>query len=435
MPFANKLINRLLLALIIVLPFHTLFVVWLTHNFGNLNIWFVWKEIIIAIIALTGIIVVVKDAKLRKWFFAKPYNKLAITYILLCTIYLIIQRFGFGALVGYAINTRFLIIFLCAQITCYYLPSKYKIYENTLLIIATIVAILALLQATVLPAQQLVWFGYDLPGESTAGIPPAVHYVSSGSNLVRAQSTLRGPNVLGAFLLLPMLILIFNKTRTANKQLFIGVIGVIGLAILLTYSRSSLLGLVVVVCAGALIRINPNKTKEFIKKNTYILFASFLITTILIFTFSKTPLFNQVVLHNNPNVAIAQSNEKHTYLTIKAIKDIVNNPLGGGLASAGPASTIFAEKGKIAENYFLQIGQELGWMGVILFVTLQFFVVYCLYKAKEKDYALPVFLAMISLIITNLFLHNWADEVVSVVAWMFAGFVLARVDNSNTKPS
>ena len=435
MPFANKLINRLLLALLIVLPFHTLLVVWLTHNFGNLNIWFAWKEIIVAFVAIAGIIAVVKDSKLREYLFSKPYNKFVITYILLCIMYLIVQRFDFGALVGFAINTRFIIIFLCAQIAIHYSPNKYKVYENALIVIVTIVAMLALLQAIILPAQQLVWFGYDLPGESTAGIPPAIHYVSSGSNLVRTQSTLRGPNVLGAFLLLPILILIFNKKYRANKQLFIGAIGVIGLAILLTYSRSSLFGLVVAICVGILININPNKIKEFIKKNIYIIFTGLFFTIILIFALSKTTLFNQVVLHNNPNVAIAQSNQKHAYLTIKAIKDIVNNPLGGGLASAGPASTIFAEKGKIAENYFLQIGQELGWMGLILFVTLQFYVVYYLYKAKDKEFALPVFLAMIALIITNLFLHNWADEVVSVVAWMFAGFVLARVNNSNTKSS
>lgn len=216
----RRLIFTICLLLIIVLPFQTFATVWLTSNFDRLYLWSSWKEILVAIITIMSLYVLVKDKPTRVKFLDKRYNQIAIGYLLLCAIYLIFQRFSVNSLVGFAIDARYVLVFLSAQL----LGSKYSKKNTTafkaLIIVAVITSLLAIVQVFLLPPNFLTHFGYDPIGINTAGIPPASHQVASGSDIYRAQAALRGPNVLGAYLILPTLLAMYLYLKKRSKSYY-----------------------------------------------------------------------------------------------------------------------------------------------------------------------------------------------------------------------
>ena len=410
-----------LLALLAFLPFHTLVTVWLASSFGHLYLWSAWKEVLVAALGLAWMYGVMKDAKLRKLLLAPAYNRVALAYLLLCTLYVLIQRLTSTAIVGYAINTRFVVMFLVAQMIMYYTPSASTRLRKLCVAGAVVVATLAVLQITILPANLLTHFGYDPVGVNTPGIPPAAHRVAAESSLYRAQSTLRGPNVLGAYLILPIAFACYEYWYKKRKAMLI-VAGALGVGLLASYSRSALIGLAL----GALVWLALKLPKGYIRRYRYALAVMVLVTLLATPLLWRSKYFQTVVLHHNQDITAVQSNEGHLLLSQEAARSVLRDPLGDGLGSAGPSSALADQNdARIAENYYLQVGQEVGWLGFVLFIGLQVSVLVALWQRKQEAYALPVFIAMLALASTNLLLHTWSDEVVSIIAWTFAGLVLA----------
>jgi O-antigen ligase len=127
------------------------------------------------------------------------------------------------------------------------------------------------------------------------------------------------------------------------------------------------------------------------------------------------------------SVASSSSNSDHWSACYGALKQVVREPLGRGPGSAGPASFHNGDQPpRIAENYYLQIGQEYGWLGLGLFVALSILVARELYARRREPLALALFAAFIGLTIANLLLHAWADDTLAYMFWGFTGLALAR---------
>lgn len=423
----KKLLFGLLTLLITFLPFHTLVTVWLTKTFGYVYAWSAWKELAIFLAALLGIVILLKNSGLWREIFRHTYNKVAVAYLILLVIYVIPNINNPGALISFAIHARFVVVFLVAQLSAYFYPDSFRKWSRLVVGLAIASALFGLLQVTILPPNILEYFGYDPPAINTPGIPPAIHQVSADSGIYRAQAGMRGPNALGAYLILPLLICLRSLITLPDKRKMIYMV-ILALGLIMTYSRSAWLVFIVAGFAGVLWWIKPVYRRPTIIVSTVLL----IVFVALSFRIISTENFRSVILHKNDKVAAHQSNEGHIELSKKALTEVVNSPFGEGLGSAGPADALDGPA-RIAENYYLQVGQEIGWLGVVLLLLLHVYVLMVLWQHRREDESQVLLLGLVALAFTNLLLHTWTDEAVAITFWMLAGVWLGKTSWSIAK--
>ena len=104
----------------------------------------------------------------------------------------------------------------------------------------------------------------------------------------------------------------------------------------------------------------------------------------------------------------------------------MREPFGRGVGTAGPASVYNRGKGRVAENYFIQIGQEAGWIGLMLFLLINAGVGYLLWVRRADPLALSLLAGLIGLSFVNLLSHAWSDDTLAYVWWGLAGIAMAQ---------
>lgn len=418
----SRFVSLGLMILIGLLPFHTLFVVWATRTFGNVYIWSAWEQVVLASVATAGLLLFVKDTKLRRALAAQPVNWLVAAYLLLTLLYLVLAKDYAKALVGLVFNTRFLLAFVLAQIAVYYVPSFAGKIKKLILLTGLAVAALAWV-LHFLPADLLTHVGYDKPGVNTFGIPPAYHLVAGEGSPVRAQATLRGPNVFGAFLILPavgFMFMLFSKNRSATSKRAVWPLSLIVMGVVLSHSRSAWMG---AMLAAGLVGFYVTKRQHLaLWASLFVVSAALAGSAVLA---RQNQLVKEVIFHESTNQSARrqESNQAHLENSKAAAADARRNPFGSGLGTAGPVSSIDGQA-KVAENYFLQIFQEIGILGVGLFVAIQIALAASLWRLRQNQNAQIALVVLAGLTLTNMFLHTWADEVVAISFWGFAGAVL-----------
>jgi O-antigen ligase len=78
-----------------------------------------------------------------------------------------------------------------------------------------------------------------------------------------------------------------------------------------------------------------------------------------------------------------------------------------------------------AENFYIQIGQETGVLGLIVFLSINIIVGYRLYLRRDDPLSLFLFASLIGLTVVNMVSHAWADDTLSLLWWAFAGVALS----------
>jgi hypothetical protein len=110
---------------------------------------------------------------------------------------------------------------------------------------------------------------------------------------------------------------------------------------------------------------------------------------------------------------------------------LAHHPLGDGPGTAGPASVYnHGHPARIAENYFIQVGQETGWLGLTLFTLINVGVGYLLWLRRDDPLALSLFASLIGLTLINMLSHAWADDTLAYIWWGLAGIAMV----SDPKP-
>jgi hypothetical protein len=138
--------------------------------------------------------------------------------------------------------------------------------------------------------------------------------------------------------------------------------------------------------------------------------------------------FENAILHtDNSSTAKVSSNQGHVTAFKAASKDIIHHPLGSGVGSAGPQSVYNNHPGRIAENYFLQIGQEAGILGMALFITIGAALAWVLYARHGEPLALALLASLIGLSFVNLLSHAWSDDTLAYIFWGLAAIALAPI--------
>ncbi len=401
------------------MPFHIFTSQWFSTFTGGLEVWKIWKDLLLFLAVLVCLLLVyIKNGFKDKFFWL--ISGLGVLYV---AVHLLIWALNPDiekgpALLATVYNCRlfgYLIVGFTTGILFKDRISPKKVFK-IVIILSTVVCLIALLQ-WFLPKDVMTHFGYSVE----RGVKPAF-FIDDKPDLPRVFSTIRDPNSLGAFLVLPVTILAAAWFRLKNARVLIGGLLLLhGLVLFLTFSRTALLATGVSVIL-VLFWQYKKPTLGFIRKFWPVLVISFVLLAVGIFLARDNYVVQNVVFHSDENTRQVDSNNKHLQFIERGIRDTIQRPIGYGPGTAGLVS-IQTKKDVIIENYFVQISYEIGLLGLLLLMYIMYLVVKKLYQ-RQDFYAQVMICAFIGLTLYNLFLHTWANEAVAAQWWLLAGFLL-----------
>ncbi len=327
-----------------------------------------------------------------------------------------------AVLAGLIIDLRFLLFFGLV----YAAVKLYPEFRRPFLIVggagAATVLGFALLQVFVLPRDILKYLGY-----SASTIQPYLT-VDLNNSFVRINSTLRGPNPLGAYAAMILALLVARVMNVRLPKKFWQVYGILllflGAAVALwaSYSRSALIGAVLAVLVAVSLSVN--------RKARYAIWsvvgAAFVVGLISVTVFSGNSFVQNVIYHSNPDGGSAsKSDSGHISSLAAGMKALVHEPLGTGVGSTGSAS-LYTGAPTIIENQYLFVAHESGWLGLALFLAIFGLVLWRLYERRRDWLAIGVLAGGVCLAVIGVLLPVFVDDTVAIVWWGLAGLVVAQ---------
>lgn len=394
-----------------------------------------WKEILLGIAVLLLPVILTVN---KRWNILKEPLFLCIAAFAALNIALIPLLFtGTDAtLAGILINLRYLLFFVLVYVGLTVYPQYTRLFIKVFVAGALVVLVFAILQVTVLPHDILKYIGYN---ETT--IMPYLT-VDQNINFVRINSTLRGPNPLGAYAMVVLVLLLafwlHGDHRQARRPM--AIVAILGagsvIALWASYSRSAVLGAVIAV--GILLFVVLGRK---LSKAVWVgLAVAALVIGGSLVAFRDTDFVSNVILHENPSEGNeVNSNDGHAESLVDGTSRLLQQPLGGGIGSTGSAS-LLTDSPVIIENQYLFIAHETGWLGLGLFLVINWLLFKNLWRGRKDWFVLGVFASGIGLALIGLIQPVWVDETVALVWWGLAAIALARfrgsaiiVDKNETK--
>ncbi|NOS67826.1 MAG: hypothetical protein HOO67_05705 [Candidatus Peribacteraceae bacterium] len=434
----------LTLFFISLLPFHALFVtagtkLLLGPGHAPMPMLAVWKEGLLALICLIAFVEILRRITNYELRITNIIRCDLIDCLILALLALALFLPKTNFLFGFKYDFIPLIAFMILRRVEW--SDHFKVRaESALLIVGGIVALYGII-TFFLPEQFFYALGYsDAHSLYLPDGPLAAVQQISGTGIRRIQSTMSGPNQLGIWLLIPWSIGVVHLVRRKNALLEIYAVctAVIGLGIILTFSRSAWIAAAVIGCV-ALYRVYAR---------TMLTPKLFGAAWLLIFGVIIAAWLSPAVFVRSISLA------GHIERPLQAINVIKNNPLGLGLGSAGPAANrthdvcvflsegddaswaaintdlcVFAGKTQVTtgracdcplipENWYLQIGAELGMAGFLLYLAL---IGSIFWRLRKIDVA---FLMFLGIGIAALFLHAWEDAAVAYTGWIIIAGII-----------
>jgi hypothetical protein len=451
----------LALLLIGLLPFHALVLTVITRvlrgpGHAPIASLAAWKEAVLAIILIVALIEMLQGgwraAKKIDWIDGLILGLLVLSLLVTATVHPF-------SLTSFFYGFKYDFIALIAFLLLRRVPWSEDFRRFAVWLLLACGAIVAAygIVTFFLPDRFFTWLGYSdqhslyLPNQAIAAFQQI-----SGSGIRRIQSTFSGPNQFGLWLLLPWAISLtlalrsFLARRGASPKI-IAVIALCAAAMFLSFSRSAWLAAFAVLLL-VLLQSLP-------RRSFAMLFLGLLGVGILVFALAV--LWDPTVFFR------LSSNRGHLERPLMAMHLMLEHPFGLGLGSAGPASNhlheacvfllphddpswakstpslcVFVGNTQVqpaghacscaflAENWYLQIGVELGILGFALYLSLIVLLVGALRRAAAASSAMPIFsravlYAFIGVCIAGFFLHAWEDAAVAYAFWMLAGVVLS----------
>lgn len=420
-PKVAPVLAKIIGIVLVILPFHAFLTVWLNGLIGHYTVLRLWKEYLLLLLAAGGVYLFIRNPKLRWKLISYKLHWLIAAYMLVQVLWGVValglHQVDIKAL-GYAwiIDTRFLLFFMVVWATALHAPKLIKAWPRWIVWPLAAVVLFGLFQYFALPYDWLKHAGY---GEST--IYP---YETINHNIhhLRIMSTLRGANPLGAYLVLVLSLVAVLWYRW--KKWWLGAVFAGGLAVLfLSFSRSAWIGMALSLgfLVWSVLKTERARRLALVSLGVLVLLCG-LVTAAL----WHNTTFQDAIFHTNQKSTIAtSSNQGHASALRNGVVDMLKDPFGRGPGSAGPASVYNNHPARIAENYFVQIGQETGWIGLLLFVAINIVVARALWRRRNQTLALGLFAAFIGLTFVNLLSHAWADDTLSYLWWGLAGLAIS----------
>jgi len=379
-----------------------------------------WKEILMMVALVLAIVIVTRRGlwkeMFRDWILRLIAMFAAIHMILIPVFY----SGPLPALAGLIIDLRYLLFFALVYVLLKLAPGYRRLMLQIGLAGAFVVVGFATLQFF-LPPDILTYIGY---GRDT--IAPYLT-IDKNPDYVRVNSTLRGPNPLGAYTVIVLSLLAAAATRQRlnlrdpKVRLWTLVLAVCSAtALWISYSRSALVaaavGIGIVLFATVFRKFSP-------KKWIALIIVVFAMGGALVAGLGGSFVSN-VILHENPEGGSSvSSNEEHVSSLGLGFERLISQPIGAGIGSTGSAS-LFGDNAIVIENQYLFIAHESGWIGIGLFVAIFGLVLFGLWRRRAGWVALGVFASGVALGAIGLLQPVWVDDTVSIVWWGLAAVAL-----------
>lgn len=410
-----------------LVPFHAFLTVWLSSFIDNYTALRLWKEVLLLMLVCVAALYILHDNKVWR---SIAKNRLAwwgvAAILLYIALHLLLSGWAFirnevaPLAIGYSLvsNTRFLLFFIVCMVAGivwrdWFIQRNYAL----LFIPAGLVVAFGLLQFTVLPVDFLKHFGY-----SNDTIQPYIA-VDEKVEYARVQSTTRGPNPLGAYLVIVAAV-IAGVVLARRKMTWLTIVGLLAVIVVLyaSYSRSAYLGALIAIGLTVFFLLQSQKARKILLYSGLVVGV---VASMGLFALRDNDTVQNVVFHTDEHsISQASSNESRLGALQSATSDVISQPFGGGPGSAGPAS-VYNNEPKISENYFLQIGQETGVPGMVLFIGICVMVSLTLWSMRSRNPLASIWLAIfVGISFINLISHAWADDTLAYVWWGFAGLII-----------
>ena len=457
----QRIREGLTLVLIAVLPLHALLVTVGTKLIagpGNspLPMLAIWKEALLAVILLIAMVELAMQSNGHRTMSKVDAVDLCIGGLLLIAL---VQYFVFhlpSSTSHFVYGFKYDFIPLAGFVLLRRVPwsEAFRLQVAGCIVLIGGIVVVYGIATTLFPMSWFTALGYsDLHSLYVSGGPLAPFQQIEASGLRRIQSTLSGPNQLGLWLLIPLsisLIRLQKTFRTPAQWRDLGYLAFLGLVLLKTFSRSAWIAAAVI---GAVLAWKYLPKKKFLIATCSML----ILGVIAIFAF--------------PNVIVrVASSTGHIERPLQALRIMQEHPLGLGLGTAGPASNRFSDTcvdlpvgadaswaqahpqlcvfvggsqvqpidhacscPLLPENWYLQIGVELGWIGFVLYTLLIAFILRRLFlqfaicnqdSIANCKLQKTCALALLGISIAALFLHAWEDSAVAYTVWILLAALL-----------
>jgi O-antigen ligase len=417
---AGRILTVLVGIILITVPFYAFLTVWGSSVIGHYTALRLYTEVLLVLATMVAVYIVTIDKTIRRELLRSKTIWLIIGYAALIIIVGLVAYYtknvtakalGYGVVV----DSRFLLFFIVTWVAALASNFLRKHWVPIVLWPAAIVTLFGLLQAFILPQDFLKHFGY---GQSTI---PAYQTINSNQSYVRIQSTLRGVNPYGAYLVLitSVMTALILKLRRNYKMVALLIASLVTL--IYTFSRSAWIGTFVALAFVVVLALYKTRLFKAVVLGGLILL---IIAAALVVTDHSTRLQN-IIYHTQSNSAVkTTSDQGHLSGLESGLKDIYHQSLGGGVGTAGPASTYNPKRIRIAENYYIQIGQETGVLGLGLFLAINISVACRLWRRRDSSLALGLFASFLGLVVVNMLSHAWEDPTLSYLWWGLAGIAM-----------
>ena len=439
--FAGRLARYIFFGLLAYMPLHIFLSTVIGVQFDVLSSVKVAKEFVL----LFGFGLAVAASVKKPWFELLFKDKLFWAIGLFALLHLLLMAMrptdAEAELLALAYNTRYLLFFVYAVLLAHLYNRAHIVKRSVQIVLGVSVGVLVFgaLQYSVLPHNTLERVGYS----REAGVLP-MFFIDDKIDFPRVMSTIRDPNSYGSYLLI-IIALAASYLRIARKHssryLLVGVLGLALINLLFTFSRSAWLGLALVVAVLLFFWIQEGRHKKLSKD------AKIIITTALIglavvsagslYAMRDNYTVQNIVFHADESTYLETPNEKRIRFWIESTVAIIENPLGHGPGTAGLPSIRNQEQGTVLnENYYLQIGYEIGIAGLLTFLTILGMVVVRLWRMSHISVTAVALLASFAgLLLTNFLVHIWANEAVAYTWWGLAGLFIVLGEQPKKKKS
>ena len=417
----EKLIVGILATIVALLPLHAFISTWGGTAIGPLWLWKSWKELLL--VPLVGLVLfwLCTHLSALRVLLRDRLIQVGMVYTVLVLVF---TRVGWttldhpAVLAGFAFDLRYIAMFILGYIAVRFGRLPYATFTprimRSIVWIGVALAVVGILQVTIIPREFLSQFGY----EKFVTIAPYLTIDEKSPYIIRAFATLRGPNDYGAYLVMTLAVTLASVMATRRKLSFAGLQLI---AIFLSHSRSAYIAAFVVLGLWLGLTIGSERLKRY-----WLYIVGGVVSLLLIASLSLvSPTVRLIVFHSSVN---------DTHLTEGSIDDrsnsmtatlgrVIENPLGCGTGCSGPASYYGADA-RISENYYLQIAEEYGIVGVGLWIAMFVLVMRRLYVLRRSPLAFALFMSGAGIAIIGLLLHVWVDDPLSMTWWVLAGLVV-----------
>ena len=427
MGYIERAIKWLLVIVVIGVAIHTPVTVFIESRWPEYELLVKsWKELLLGLIGVLLAVVLWRRNLLREVLSDKLVLLVASIAVVHVVLLLAFDNAYVSEFAGLLIDLRYYLLFVELYVAGRYLAGTRRDILRAAVIGAGIVILFGALQAVVLPKDILSGIGY-----SDQTIKPYLT-VDMNHDYIRINSTLRGPNPVGAFAVMVLALVgawaLRHKQRLKDWRFAAATIAtsVSGVIVLVaSHSRSAWIA-TVGAATMLLVGVVPRRMALYSVATVGVLG---LLAVGALWSLRDVPVVSNVFFHSNPTGGSPlKSDEGHATSLQYGIETAASEPFGNGIGSTGSAS-LLSDNPVIVENQYLFMAHESGWLGLGLQLLLLVLVLLGLWHGRKADWlSFGVCASGVGLVLIGLLQPVWADDTVSLYWWGLAGLALGSSD-------